>query len=171
VQENKKMSEPMRKAIEEVKRLREERDAYERDLQELAETKAHILVVQDKLENLRWEHEILEQRYARLTAERDALYEKFQLALHDVKQKTGFRHLLLEKRLAAAADEVERHTVALTEVLSAARLDKDALGKLERNLSAVVSSKDAAIRELETELGRVVSGAGRGGAGRGTGGN
>lgn len=45
-QENKKMSEPMRKAIDEVKRLKEEREAYRRDLQELAETKAHILVVQ-----------------------------------------------------------------------------------------------------------------------------
>lgn len=45
-QENKKMSEPMRKAIEEVKRLREERTRYQEELQELAETKAHVLVAQ-----------------------------------------------------------------------------------------------------------------------------
>ena len=75
------MSEPMRKAVEEVKRLEAEREAYRRDLQELAETKAHILVHQEKLEALQWEHEILEQRYQRLAAERDALYEKFQLGM------------------------------------------------------------------------------------------
>lgn len=77
-------------------------------------------------------------------------------ALHDVKQKTGFKHLLLEKRLATAADEVERQTVTLSEVLAAARLDPLVLGKLERQLGDVVASKDAAIRELESELGRVV---------------
>jgi len=155
VQENKKMSEPMRKAIEEVKRLREEREAYQRDLTELAELKAHVLVVSDRLENLRWEHEILQQRYTNLVAERDALYDRFQTALHDVRQKSGFRSLLLEKRLAAAATEVERQTVTLSEVLVAARLDPRVLGRLEKQLGDVVGSKDAAIRELEGELERV----------------
>jgi hypothetical protein len=77
-------------------------------------------------------------------------------ALHDVKQKTGFKHLLLEKRLAAAADEVERQTVTLSEVLAAARLDPLVLGKLEKQLADVVRTKDEAIKELEGELGRVV---------------
>lgn len=154
-QENKKMSEPMRKAIEEVKRLRDEREAYQKDLADLAEVKAHVLVVTDRLENLRWEHEILQQRYASLAGERDALYERFQAALHDVKQKSGFRSLLLEKRLGAAATEVERQSVMLSEVLVAARLDPRVLGPLERQLADVVASKDGAVRELEAELERI----------------
>jgi predicted nuclease with TOPRIM domain len=81
LQENKKMSEPMRKAIEEVKRLKQERETYRVDLQALAEAKAYILVEQDKLENMRWEHEILEQRFQRLAAERDALFDKFQMGM------------------------------------------------------------------------------------------
>lgn len=154
-QENKKMSEPMRKAIEEVKRLRDEREAYQKDLADLAEVKAHVLVVTDRLENLRWEHEILQQRFVSLAGERDALYERFQAALHDVKQKSGFRSLLLEKRLGAAATEVERQSVMLSEVLVAARLDPRVLGPLERQLADVVASKDGAVRELEAELERV----------------
>lgn len=156
-QENKKMSEPMRKAIEEVKRLREERETYQKDLAELAEMKAHVLVVTDKLENLRWEHEILQQRYTNLVQERDKLYDKFQAALHDVKQKSSFRSLLLERRLSAAASEVERQTVTLSEVLMAARLDPRVLGRLERQLADVVASKDTAIREVEGELERVAA--------------
>lgn len=169
---------------------REERIAYQRDLEELAETKAHILVtqvrhcaavdggrgrtvqpsrelpitnvlrlrqpVQDKAENLRWEHEIVEQRYLRLAAERDALFERFQAALHDVKQKTGFKTLLLEKRITATAAESERTTIALSEVLAAAHLDSAVVGHLEAQIGDVIGAKDAAIAELEADLARVV---------------
>jgi hypothetical protein len=77
----------------------------------------------------------MEQRYQRLCAERDELYDKFTqgtisacfifelgiifawlAALHSVKQKSGFKHLLLEKKLAAAAEEAERQSLALAEV-------------------------------------------------------
>lgn len=77
-QENKRMSEPMQKAVEDVRRMTAERDHYRTDLADLEETKAHILVVTERLERLKWENEILEQRYLRLVGERDALYERFQ---------------------------------------------------------------------------------------------
>lgn len=107
-QENKKMSEPMRRALEEVARLRGEREAYRAEVGALHEIKGRTVAAQDRLENLRWELEILEQRHARVCAERDALYERFQAAMQDVKQKAGFRTLLLERRLAGAAEEVRR---------------------------------------------------------------
>jgi len=149
-----------------------------------------IVQRQDRLENLRWELEILEQRHARVCAERDALYERFQAAMQcaaapfdeggggadqcdcgarrdtmtltpsspthtlhqppcppslhtqDVKQKSGFRTLLLERAargrsgggarmrppldlvappplaplLALLRAQVERQSVALAEV-------------------------------------------------------
>jgi hypothetical protein len=147
----------MRRALEEVRRLREEREAYRADIGALHDTKAHILVVQDRLENARWEHEILEQRFQRLSGERDALYAKFNAALHDAKQKSGFRGLLLERKLGAAAEEVERQSVTLAEVLVAARQNPAVLGSVERKLGDVVAAKDAAIRELQAELGRVAA--------------
>jgi len=116
-------------------------------------------LLQDKAENLRWEHEIVEQRYMRLAAERDALFERFQAALHDVKQKTGFKTLLLEKRITATAAEAERTTIALSEVLAAAHLDSAVVGHLEAQIGDVIGAKDAAIAELETELARVVGAA------------
>lgn len=151
-QENKKMSEPMRKALEEVRRLRDEREVYRADIQALHEAKAAILVVQDRLENTRWEHEILEQRHLRLAAERDELYARFSAALHAVKQKAGFRGLLLESQLAAAAEEVERQSITLAEVLLAANLDPRSLGAIEKRLADAVAAKDAAVAGLQADL-------------------
>lgn len=156
-QENKKMSEPMRRKLEEVARLREEKEAYRTEVGVLHEVKVSALVAQDKLENLRWELEILEQRHGRICAERDELYERFQSAMQDVQQKAGFRTLLLERRLAGAAEEVERASVTLAEVLGGANLDPRALGRLETQLSDVVAAKDAAAAELRSELGRVAA--------------
>ena len=41
-------------------------------------------------------------------SERDELYGKFVKAIHEVQQKSNFKNLLLEKKLAALADTLEK---------------------------------------------------------------
>jgi hypothetical protein len=119
---NKRMSDPMRKAIADVKRLREEREAYRLDVVALQECKAAAMVVSDRIDALRWEHEIMGQRYERLVAERDALARKFREAVHEVQQKAGFKALLLEQKLAVVAEEREKAQLVLGEVLAHANI-------------------------------------------------
>ena len=40
--------------------------------------------------------------------ERDELYNKFVKAIHEVQQKSNFKNLLLEKKLSALADTLEK---------------------------------------------------------------
>ena len=40
--------------------------------------------------------------------ERDELYNKFVKAIHEVQQKSNFKNLLLEKKLGALADTLEK---------------------------------------------------------------
>ena len=40
--------------------------------------------------------------------ERDELYSRFTKAIHEVQQKSGFKNLLLEKKLTALADTLEK---------------------------------------------------------------
>jgi chromosome segregation ATPase len=158
-QENKKMSEPMRKALDEVRRLREAREVYRKDISQLHETKAEILLIQDRIENLKWEVEILQQRFARVKGERDTLYDRFTAAMHEVRQKAGFRQLLLEERVSSAANHAERQGVLLREVVAAAGValprdvqvesneakDKELLAALQSELNRVAAEHDRAI--------------------------
>jgi growth arrest-specific protein 8 len=117
--------------------------------------KASIAVETDSLEGLRWENEILQQRFERLGAERDALAERFTAAVHEVAQKGGFKQLLLETRLAAAAEEAERTELLLGETLAAARVAGGGAGGGEgaaRRASDALAAKDAAIGELQSQL-------------------
>lgn len=59
--------------------------------------------------------------------ERDDLYQKFTKAINEVQQKTGFKNLLLERKLIGLASLLEKKEVQLNEVLAASNLDPSAL--------------------------------------------
>ena len=51
---------------------------------------------------------MLEQRFSQVQKECDELYGKFVKAIHEVQQKSGLKNLLLEKKLTALADAIEK---------------------------------------------------------------
>jgi len=88
----------------------------------------------DEFKALGWEHEVLEQRFEKIQAERDELYQRFVKAIHEVQQKSNFKNLLLERKLGALADTLEKKEAQLNEVLSASNLDPTALTVVTRKL-------------------------------------
>ncbi|KAK3746758.1 hypothetical protein QZH41_013584 [Actinostola sp. cb2023] len=153
--ENKRLTEPLQKAREEVEELRKQLANYEKDKASLASAKARLKVQEEELKSLHWEHEVLQQRFSQTQSERDELYGKFVKAIHEVQQKSNFKNLLLEKKLAALADTLEKKEAQLNEVLSASNLDPTALTVVTRKLEDVLDSKNSAIKDLQYELARV----------------
>ncbi|KAI0217609.1 Dynein regulatory complex subunit 4 [Lamellibrachia satsuma] len=153
--ENKRLVEPLQKARDEVDELRRQLSNYEKDKQALASAKARLRVLGADHKALQWEHEVLEQRFEKVQEERDELYKKFVKAIHEVQQKSNFKNLLLEKKLSALADTLEKKEAQLNEVLSASNLDPTALTVVTRKLEDVLDSKNSAIKDLQYELARV----------------
>lgn len=153
--ENRRLQEPLQKAKEEVAELQKQLASYERDKTSLRNAKARLKVQDSELKSLRWEHEVLEQRFSQVHKESDELYGKFVKAIHEVQQKSGLKNLLLEKKLTALADAIEKKEAQLNEVLSASNLDPSALTMVTRKLEDVLDSKNSAIRDLQYELARV----------------
>merc|ERR1719230_957036 len=153
--ENKRLTEPLTKAKEEVAELRRQLANYEKDKTALASTKSRLKTLSEDHRNLKWEHETLEQRFEKTQAERDELYKKFLKAIQEVQQKSSFKNLLLEKKLGALADTLEKKEAQLNEVLSASNLDPTALSVVTRKLEDVLDGKNAAIKDLQYELARV----------------
>ena len=74
----------------------------------LQSAKARLRVQEQHLGKLDWNHEVLRQRFEQTQDERDELYGKFVKAIHEVQQKSNFKNLLLEKKLTALADTLEK---------------------------------------------------------------
>ena len=154
-QENKRLAEPLTRALKEVETLRHQLADHDKDKASLAQTRARFAESERKLKNLEWEHEVMEQRFAQVEAERDDLYNKFETAIYDVQQKTGLRNLLLEKKIKALDAHLEKKEAQLSEVLRAANLDPSTLSSVTRRLEDVLDAKNSVIGNLSDSLDKV----------------
>ncbi|XP_047702097.1 dynein regulatory complex subunit 4 isoform X3 [Prionailurus viverrinus] len=153
--QNKRLTDPLQKARDEVTEMQKKLRNYERDRQTLVRTKARLKVAEKELKDLQWEHEVLEQRFLKVQQERDELYRKFTAAILEVQQKVGFKNLVLERKLQALSAAVEKKEVQINEVLAASTLDPAALTLVSRTLENVLESKNNTIKDLQYELARV----------------
>lgn len=87
--------------------------------------------------------------------ERDELKEQLFSSMFDVKQKSAFRGLLLEKKLAAMYKVQEEREAQLNEVLARANLDPSVLGQVKGHVDNVLHRKNAEARSLQAELSRL----------------
>ncbi|XP_039537597.1 dynein regulatory complex subunit 4 isoform X3 [Pimephales promelas] len=87
--------------------------------------------------------------------ERDELYMKFTKTILEVQQKSGFKNLLLECKLSALNDTLEKKEAQLSEVLSVSNLDPTILSVVTHKLEEVLESKNHTITDLQYEVARV----------------
>ncbi len=151
-QENKRLSQPLERALREVDQLRHDLANYNKDKLSLANAKARLVMTDDQLKQLRWEHEVLEQKFDHVSKERDELYEKFEQAIYSVQQKSGLKNLILEKKLGEVSERLETKEAQLNEVIAKSDIDPAAKAQVGRKLQEVLDAKNGAIKELQFEL-------------------
>ncbi|XP_038662392.1 dynein regulatory complex subunit 4 isoform X2 [Scyliorhinus canicula] len=152
---NKRLTEPLQKAREEVAKLTKQLSNYEQDKGFLSRARGNLKLMDKEMKQFRWEHEVLEQRFCKVQEERDDLYNKFDKAIQEVQQKTGLKNIILEQKLCALSDCLEKKEAQLNEVLAASNLDPTALSMITRKLEDVLDSKNNVIKDLQYELARV----------------
>ncbi|NWR56199.1 DRC4 protein, partial [Bucorvus abyssinicus] len=152
---NKQLKEPLQQAREQLAEMQKKLAHYDKDKLALMNTRARLKVTQKELKDLQWEHEVLEQRFSKVQAERDELYQKFTKAINEVQQKAGFKNLLLERKLKGLLGVLEKKEVELGEVFAASNLEPGTLSSVSHKLEDVLDSKNATIKELQLQLARV----------------
>uniref|UniRef100_A0A4W5RI07 Dynein regulatory complex subunit 4 n=1 Tax=Hucho hucho TaxID=62062 RepID=A0A4W5RI07_9TELE len=148
--QNKRLTEPLQRAKEEVTELQKQQANYEKDKTSLAGAKARLKVADKEIKDLKWEHEVLGQRFSKVQVERDDLYKKFTQAIQEVQQQSGFKNLLLERKLGALTNTLEKKEAQLNEVLFCNQTTLFVF-----SLQEVLDSKNIAIKDLQYELARV----------------
>ncbi|XP_033613861.1 dynein regulatory complex subunit 4 isoform X3 [Fukomys damarensis] len=153
--QSRRLADPLQRAQDEMAEMQKKLGNCERDKQILVSTKARLKVTEKELKGLQWEHEVLEQRFIKVQQERDELYRKFTAAIQEVQRKTGFKNLLLERKLQVLSAAVEKRDVQFNEVLAASNLDPAAWTLVSHKLEDVLESKNTTIKDLQYELARV----------------
>merc|ERR1719189_2931710 len=119
---------------------------HEKDKNALITTKAKLKVISKELEELRWEHEVLQQKYNQVAKEREEIQERFSTAILEIQQKAGLKYMLLEKKILVLREELEEREAAL-------QVGPGPGGREEAAARGdILREKNRRIRELETEL-------------------
>ncbi|KAG7331670.1 hypothetical protein KOW79_005639 [Hemibagrus wyckioides] len=137
--QNKHLTEPLQKAREEVSELKKHLTNYNKDKVLLARVKARLKAVEKELKDLKWENEVLEQVFSKAQQEREGLFQKLNKAILEVQQKSSIKNLLLERRLNALSDIVEKKDGQLNEAHASSNLEPSALNVISPKL---VSASD-----------------------------
>merc|ERR1711937_765744 len=97
--QNRKLTEPLEKAREINEELRRQLANYEKDKRSLKRAKNRLILQEKEMKELRWEREVLEQRFSKLEAEKDKLHKNFVSAIQEVVQKATSRNFSLSGKL------------------------------------------------------------------------
>lgn len=73
-----------------------------------------------------------------LQLERDELYKTFTQNIQNVQHKAGMRSVLLERKLKALTDSLEKTQAQLCSVLSASNMDQTALGGVTNKIEVLL---------------------------------
>merc|ERR1711920_264099 len=123
-QENKDLSEPLAKKLEEQRELEEKLKSYTKDKMALKNLKAHYKQLEEHTTEAKQEYRATEEKYRKLEKERDDLYRRFQKAVREIQRKAELgKNSVLEKKIEQLQMQYDEKQAQLTEVLTAAKLD------------------------------------------------
>ncbi|KAM9366970.1 dynein regulatory complex subunit 4-like [Symphorus nematophorus] len=109
-----------------------------------------------ELDDLKCYNEALEQKFSKLQMERDELYNTFTQNIQKVQHKAGVQSVMLERRLQALTDGVEKTKAQLCSVLTASNIDQTALAGVTNKIEArkdLLLTYEAKQRALGVPLG------------------
>jgi len=91
----------------------------------------------------------LEDDYKLVERERDELYNTFEDSIKRVHQQSEFHNQALEQRLRSAETSAEKSAHQVEEIIRAANLDANEMGRVMTSLSQMLSAKDDALQDIK----------------------
>lgn len=173
LQENKKLSQPLKQMqglsihflfnkvfysfiIDDLLKLKEEYKEYDKEKQEMKSTKTQLALVENEYKKLSWEHETLFQKFSIEKTERDNLLTNLQSNIFDIKQKSSFQSLLLEKKVNIVEKVKDVREIQLNEILkNFVQLSPVEMEALKSNVKDIVELKSNELNQLENEYHRI----------------
>ncbi|BHF82297.1 Dynein regulatory complex subunit 4 [Sparganum proliferum] len=99
--------------------------------------------------------EVLQARLEILEKNRDSLANTMEQIMLGIKQKSGLRCMILEKKLAALVSTLESREAQVDHMVMAMNADPAAVKDAKQHLEELLQRKNQAIRELQYEVTRI----------------
>lgn len=153
--EHQHLSLPLKEKQKEVIKLRADVKQYSEEKAEMRKVKAALNLIEGSQMNVSWEYETLLQRLEDLKREKIELEMHLRASIFEVKQKSAFRGMLLEKKLLALQRVQEEREAQLNEVITRANLEPTVLNQVKGHVDDILMRKNAEARTMQAEVARL----------------
>jgi chromosome segregation ATPase len=151
-EQNKVLKSPVEAAKKELADLEAQLTNYKLDKVSLQNAKKFLKNLAHKLEESKYDKRELETKYRQIVSERDELFQKFEITISKVREKTEYKNAYLEQKLQSLEDSLMRKETQLQEVLRRADLDPRYFVDISKKIVDSLEAKNTIIKNLQYSL-------------------
>ncbi|KAG7231823.1 hypothetical protein INR49_010286 [Caranx melampygus] len=152
-QENSRLRRCLQGAEQQLPELRRRLQDHEQTKAKMVRSRAELKVMEKELRDLTVEHELLLQAFHKVEQERDELLRRQAEAIVEVQRRSGLQELLLQRKVEALRESLEKKEAQLCAALSSTNTNTDGAQQHAANtLQEILESKHGTISSLQDEL-------------------
>ncbi|XP_035993553.1 dynein regulatory complex subunit 4 isoform X2 [Fundulus heteroclitus] len=151
-QENQRLKETLQEVQQQIPELQRQLQECRLSKDSVERSRAQKKLVEKELRDLTVEHELLLQAFQKVQQERDELLKRQRESLLDVQQRSGLKKMLLQKKLAALTEALEKKEAQLSAALSVCSSEPTARSNAATKLEEILESKRVSLEALQEDL-------------------
>ncbi|XP_035993566.1 dynein regulatory complex subunit 4 [Fundulus heteroclitus] len=151
-QENRRLKETLQEVQQQIPELQRQLQECRLSKDSVERSRAQKKLVEKELRDLTVEHELLLQAFQKVQQERDELLKRQRESLLDVQQRSGLKKMLLQKKLAALTEALEKKEAQLSAALSVCSSEPTARSNAATKLEEILESKRVSLEALQQDL-------------------
>ncbi|XP_054882558.1 dynein regulatory complex subunit 4-like [Poeciliopsis prolifica] len=151
-QENQHLKTTLQEVQQKLPELHRRLQEHQHSKQRMEEYRAQQKLVDQELRDLTVEHELLLQAFQKVQQERDELLRRQTQSILDVQQRSGLKKILLQRKLEALSQTLEKKEAQLSAALSVCSVEPTARSSAAYKLQEILESKRTAMEALQLDL-------------------
>ncbi|KAM4595194.1 dynein regulatory complex subunit 4 [Fundulus diaphanus] len=151
-QENQRLKETLQEVQQKIPELQRQLQDCRPSKDSVERSRAQKKLVEKELRDLTVEHELLLQAFQKVQQERDELLKRQTESLLDVQQRSGLKKMLLQKKLAALTEALEKKEAQLSAALSVCSSEPTERSNAVNKLEEILESKRVSLEALQQDL-------------------
>ncbi|CAD7952603.1 unnamed protein product [Amoebophrya sp. A120] len=149
---NQNLAEPLKQKEQMRQELQSQLKSYGKDKLALKNLIARAQSLENELKEAGGNWRMANEKFTKVERERDELYHEFAKGVADVKKRSEYKNVVLERKLELLQHEFQQKQVQLSEVLASAKLDPMVVQNVTQKLESVLLQKNTLCKDLEYQI-------------------
>lgn len=143
---------PLEKAKQQAGDLQKSVETYDKDTMALRNAKGYLKDMKARIKSLKDDRDLLDEKFKRVTAERNDMHTNFETAVMQLRQKANYKNYMLEQKLVTFQRDYDKKELDLRELVQRSGLDTSTIEEICKKTEEAIEAKNSILRNLKYSL-------------------